>query len=647
MRNLTELLQEIPLDEMTGGLNDMKMTENNERTITDNNSGARIRSKAPAAVAVAACAVVAVFGAVQMANNKVESGASVNNSHTDVVENTATDAEDTVSEYFDEETLKNYELSRLIYDSAGRDYDADRDKIRIMEGKVGEITSGFDGLDMRISSLNYQAPNLNIEVAVQTKDGSEIAPHLEEYFNDIEAQGAVWINGKRYGYEGISLHSFGDTATGYILITPDWLNSYDLSDNDIRVEISEMRSLDNELSGADSPSLDVSGEFTAEFKVGTFGNANDFKDEEATVSDVQRAANEAAGTAYHEAKSMLFEISQYRYWKYSFDGSVEPTSKEWVDNWDLAAKHVRAFDDDFGKIEKGYEDHDIIVTGVRECYPFYQIDIGINKIDNSEIAADEKLFAVSELTVDGEPVEYKTNIRSDEDNNVILEVFIEPTAMLDGRLNSNSDIHVKVASENENDVFSSDFKAGNGVYNIVTANENGTAQTELSDTMDRYFGGDEYSTVSVTDPSELSDNRFSVETDTKGYGNMDLGEGEHNKIDFTIRRISGNNCGVEMNITIDGGAEDVDPNELAKVVYSQRFAYTRKANEDELEKDPSNPVIGVQWNYEDGYMGPDYNVWGVREDDGSYTLYDNLLRRPLDFKERLSMNVFTAEVEIN
>ena len=70
MKNLTELLKDIPLDEMTGGL-DMNISEENRIKTNVQNNKAKIKNKAPAAVAIAACAAVAVAGAMHYRGNDI------------------------------------------------------------------------------------------------------------------------------------------------------------------------------------------------------------------------------------------------------------------------------------------------------------------------------------------------------------------------------------------------------------------------------------------------------------------------------------------------------------------------------------------------------------------------------------------------
>ena len=224
MRNLTELLQEIPLDEMTGGLNNMKMTDNNEKTITVNNSGARIRSKAPAAVAVAACAVAAVIGSVQMSNNKFESGASVNDSHADVVEDAVTDAEDTSASVSPEliglsDEEMNSKLSRIPYDENGYDYELVKDNINVLNEKLGTVKEGFENFDIRVADIKMSYPFIEIDIAVSTLDGSNIYRRGEDpifsRFPDvktIKVFPSCTIDGIDYGNIRSALDYYGDTA---------------------------------------------------------------------------------------------------------------------------------------------------------------------------------------------------------------------------------------------------------------------------------------------------------------------------------------------------------------------------------------------------------------------------------------------------
>ena len=92
MKNLTELLKDIPLEEMTGGL-DMNNSEENKIKTNVQNGKAKIKNKASAAVAIAACAVVAVAGAIHYRGNDISEPAAPNESST-----VTTDAEDTTQQ---------------------------------------------------------------------------------------------------------------------------------------------------------------------------------------------------------------------------------------------------------------------------------------------------------------------------------------------------------------------------------------------------------------------------------------------------------------------------------------------------------------------------------------------------------------------
>ena len=87
MKNLTELLKDIPLEEMTGGL-DMSTIAENKTETNVMNSIAKIKNKASAAVAIAACAVVAVAGAIHYRGNDIQKHGASNDS------NVTTDAQD-------------------------------------------------------------------------------------------------------------------------------------------------------------------------------------------------------------------------------------------------------------------------------------------------------------------------------------------------------------------------------------------------------------------------------------------------------------------------------------------------------------------------------------------------------------------------
>ena len=153
MRNLTELLQEIPLDEMTGGP-EMKngTTENSNITVTEAKNS-KIRSKAPAAIAVAACAVVAIFGAVQLSHNGIRSGGVAENCVT-------TDGEDMLAE--NSKAAKNADLCAKVKIDSSLEY--------IPMSLQGTVNSGFEGVEVRSGLWIYDVGSSILIVVSAERD---------------------------------------------------------------------------------------------------------------------------------------------------------------------------------------------------------------------------------------------------------------------------------------------------------------------------------------------------------------------------------------------------------------------------------------------------------------------------------------------
>lgn len=261
MRKITELLQEIPLDEMMGGPNDMKIAaENNERTIEQATGYARIRSKAPAAAVIAACAAIIAVGAVQFSHNNFEPGAADDDT------GITTDAEDVTEENGDtdgqaDENEINYMMSRLTYDNFGRDYELAEGNIRPMDGKVGEVVSGFDNLDFRVADVRVCYPYYLIDIAVQTLDGSVVADS-----SFINLNGDIYVNGKDVEWSCGYLQIYGDKAIATYRLDLTRDSCRELNENsDVEVVIRKFRNTSVEYFGRETV---AEGEFRAAFKAG-------------------------------------------------------------------------------------------------------------------------------------------------------------------------------------------------------------------------------------------------------------------------------------------------------------------------------------------------------------------------------------------
>ena len=263
MNNLTELLQEIPLDEMTGGL-DMKISAENNNNTNGQDRNVKIKSKAPIAAAIAACAAIAVFGAVQLGNNVAPKPADKKDSSS-FAASTSTDAEDSAKDEpeedisLDDEAEKNYELTKLYYESNGFDIGLAANNIRLMDSKVGSIVKGFEGYDISVINTKCCYPFYSVDILVQRDGISEEAADINA--DDIYAN---WkVNGKR------ALGSFGKKDYGNVSIYTIYFEQSCLlygdmtEDSDIEVSLFTH----DDTSCLDEPERS-SNLFTANFKAG-------------------------------------------------------------------------------------------------------------------------------------------------------------------------------------------------------------------------------------------------------------------------------------------------------------------------------------------------------------------------------------------
>ncbi|SFC69563.1 hypothetical protein [Ruminococcus albus] len=168
MKNLTELLKDIPLDEMTGGL-DMNISEENRIKTNVQNNKAKIKNKAPAAVAIAACAAVAVAGAMHYRGNDIPEPGVSNDSTVTTDAEDCTEVTDAISTDDEDYTKANNEkYIRLWYEDHGRDYDLVKDRITIMDSEECEELSGggyIQGLYVTGESKFVGIPDVDIRVA--------------------------------------------------------------------------------------------------------------------------------------------------------------------------------------------------------------------------------------------------------------------------------------------------------------------------------------------------------------------------------------------------------------------------------------------------------------------------------------------------
>lgn len=273
MRNLTELMQEIPLDEMVGGqITVTYPAENNENIVEQTDTNARIKKKTSAAMAIAACAAVAAVGAVQFSLNSFEPISVNEDTDSDYHSyefRGASDSEfEEVREFTSEEEYENYQISRLYYDHNDIDYRLAEDHIRLMDSKLGEVTSGFQNYDIWIPDVQICYPYYSIEIAVQSKDGSPMPPNSG--FLDLN----VKVNGNSVGYTCNEFDIYDDTAVGTITISLmnnlGGISNFINDSSKISVEITNLNGLSEAWKY---------GEFYAEFEAGEFLE-KDHKDSE-------------------------------------------------------------------------------------------------------------------------------------------------------------------------------------------------------------------------------------------------------------------------------------------------------------------------------------------------------------------------------
>ena len=356
MRNLTELLQEIPLDEMTGGLDMNIVAEDNEKTITQT-KGARIRSKRPAAAAaIAACAALAVFGGMHYVNN--------NNSFIPhgQDESIVTDAEDLSDEIPEEgtEAYTNYILTKKYYEKMGADYDMIKSRIVLMQDKVGEITEGFENYDIRVINTNSGACGadgrkmLSIDVAISTKDGSNIELPVEGTDNKLRIATSVTVDGQVIvGSSSTYVISADDTtAVGTITIDADMPGIYSITpDSDIELVITSIYSGDMNSAPDFKPDYISTGKFKAKFKAGDVFSA------ETPVYNAQREYN-------YELAKLFFD-----------ENNINITQMD----------HLRIMESKVGGAIEGFDNYDLRVPAEWISGNEYYILIEVNTLDGSEI----------------------------------------------------------------------------------------------------------------------------------------------------------------------------------------------------------------------------------------------------------------------
>ena len=354
MKNLTELLKDIPLEEMTGGL-DMNNSEENKIKTNVQNGKAKIKNKASAAVAIAACAVVAVAGAIHYRGNDISEPAAPNESST-----VTTDAEDTTQQVRNPEEELNYELAKRFFEDIDMDITTMGDGLHIMDNKLGAVTEGFDNYDIWVPGVLVNGSEYSVLVAMQTKDGSDLPKDLEY----IAFKGDVVIDGYNLsgGSDGLSMHIFGDKAVGMFTIDLDahvCAADEGFDPYEDYPEASEVLNADSTvhyeirylfMDDYDEP---LEGLFTAEFKLGDVFGSQPVNEE--------KLANEAYA-------KLFYDIHGYDY--------------------ELAKNNVFPMESKVGEIKEGFEGLDISLCDVRMCSSTNSsvFDIVIKNKDGSDFA---------------------------------------------------------------------------------------------------------------------------------------------------------------------------------------------------------------------------------------------------------------------
>ncbi|MBR4622580.1 MAG: hypothetical protein IKO44_03480 [Ruminococcus sp.] len=237
MKDITKLLEEIPLDRLTG---DDYMNKRSE---------IKVKSHAPAIIAVAACAAVACAGAFFFLGNKDKDNkpetdtkktpAAVISEAESEPEQEADSAAGTEKESQPEpeqpaEKSAEYTELRALYDAGDfaklneeiyrvqdEKYSIDFEKARLekvfMSGKVG--TSSGD-LDLWVVNYDYSYPFLRIRVAAATKDGSPLDDVITDECTFTNTD--ILINGNGIsGYSTGYFEKYGSIGLNTILVDLD------------------------------------------------------------------------------------------------------------------------------------------------------------------------------------------------------------------------------------------------------------------------------------------------------------------------------------------------------------------------------------------------------------------------------------------
>ena len=361
MRNLTELLQEIPLDEMTGGLDIMNNSENKnnitmEKTgsTMEKTGGAKVRSKAPAAIAVAACAVLAVTGAVYFGGKQKPAPETSAAGHT-------TDAEDLNG-------LPGVSAPYLTFIPNG------------------SVNSGFENVKIDSSVTLYNdTSDIVMGVRAVGSGDTDMASwdtngngELENYEMsgpcNFKASGSIQVNGKEYKCEKIGMSTCTSPrwyAMGYYRLPKEALQGL-TEDTEFRFVINEVHSLAE--NGDEDGCFDSEGEYAAEFTYGDLLAAQKVTYDTEGEGEDTKAENEALAHLGYENKGY---------------------------NYDLIKDNVTVIDQKLGEVEYYSDKYDLRVSDIKVSYPFVEVDLVLKRLDGSSFDAEEDRI--------GLPMEYSIN----------------------------------------------------------------------------------------------------------------------------------------------------------------------------------------------------------------------------------------------
>ncbi|MDO4945719.1 MAG: hypothetical protein Q4E74_11035 [Ruminococcus sp.] len=374
MRNITELLQEIPLNELMG---DVTMTdkeinktiENAENKIAQEKRGelksdkpARVRRKMPLAVAAAAFALVIGGGYVL---SDIASGGE--NDISPAAQESQDTEKDIQPEDVNENLLaENTAYLRKSYEEWGRSFDNGKDYIRVFDKQVGEITSGFDNLEIRVLGTVCCYPYYSVSVMVRTLDGSEIGG------GNSSGAKAEWSlsrsDGMSLGFYSGGMDNYGDCLIGTIRMNYESNNGEFNNNMDFVLEISQI-TLDDDTS--------LSGSFKGEFPAGDMLYKDKFLEVDQTgkweCSDGYELEYNLESISYSDCGLELsMDITSRESDTITYSEAINPywrSVKRWTgpELWDTIEGFEPDFDYDFVKVR--YED------GTSEALDFGDFDL--------------------------------------------------------------------------------------------------------------------------------------------------------------------------------------------------------------------------------------------------------------------------------